>query len=126
MPALKRQTPSQCPPEGGVGPELPTKPGSEHWVNYEAWNRYVLMAVGLFAVFLYVGLLYVFLNSSHSYQRATIARSVRGNELQHRSYGARKFQGAERGGGRSTILEALFVESGTRKRTSAVKENPGH
>jgi hypothetical protein len=27
-------------------------------VNYEAWNRYVLIAIGLFAMFLYVGLLY--------------------------------------------------------------------
>jgi hypothetical protein len=27
-------------------------------VTYEAWNRYVLMAIGLFAVLLYVGLLY--------------------------------------------------------------------
>ena len=27
-------------------------------MNYEAWNRYVLMAVGLFAVALYVALLY--------------------------------------------------------------------
>ena len=27
-------------------------------MNYEAWNRYVLMAIGLFAVLLYVGLLY--------------------------------------------------------------------
>ena len=26
-------------------------------MNYEAWNRYVLMAIGLFAVLLYVGLL---------------------------------------------------------------------
>lgn len=27
-------------------------------MNYEAWNRYVLMAVGVFAVLLYAGLLY--------------------------------------------------------------------
>ena len=27
-------------------------------MNYEAWNRYVLMAVGLFAVLLYIGLMY--------------------------------------------------------------------
>ena len=27
-------------------------------MNYEAWNRYVLMAIGLFAVLLYVGLVY--------------------------------------------------------------------
>jgi hypothetical protein len=27
-------------------------------VNYEAWNRYVLMAIGLFAAFLYMGLVY--------------------------------------------------------------------
>jgi hypothetical protein len=27
-------------------------------VNYEAWNRYVLMAIGVFAVLLYVGLVY--------------------------------------------------------------------
>jgi hypothetical protein len=27
-------------------------------VNYETWNRYVLMAIGLFAVFLYIGLMY--------------------------------------------------------------------
>lgn len=27
-------------------------------MNYEAWNRYVLMAIGLFAVLLYVGLIY--------------------------------------------------------------------
>jgi hypothetical protein len=26
-------------------------------VNYEAWNRYVLVAIGLFGVLLYVGLL---------------------------------------------------------------------
>jgi hypothetical protein len=30
----------------------------ERSVNYEAWNRYVLMAIGLFAVLLYAGLLY--------------------------------------------------------------------
>lgn len=28
------------------------------WVNYDAWNRYVLMAIGLFALLLYVGLIY--------------------------------------------------------------------
>ena len=28
-------------------------------MNYEAWNRYVLAAIGLFGVLLYVGLLYV-------------------------------------------------------------------
>lgn len=27
-------------------------------MNYEAWNRYVLTAIGLFAVLLYGGLLY--------------------------------------------------------------------
>lgn len=27
-------------------------------MNYEAWNRYVLMAIGLFAVLLYIGLIY--------------------------------------------------------------------
>lgn len=27
-------------------------------MNYEAWNRYVLVAIGLFGVLLYVGLLY--------------------------------------------------------------------
>ena len=27
-------------------------------MNYEAWNRYVLLAIGLFAVLLYIGLLY--------------------------------------------------------------------
>ena len=27
-------------------------------MNYEAWNRYVLMAIGLFGVLLYIGLLY--------------------------------------------------------------------
>jgi hypothetical protein len=27
-------------------------------VNYEAWNGYVLMAIGLFGVLLYIGLLY--------------------------------------------------------------------
>lgn len=27
-------------------------------MNYEAWNRYVLMAIGLFAAFLYIGLVY--------------------------------------------------------------------
>ncbi len=27
-------------------------------MNYEAWNRYVLMAIGLFAVVLYIGLIY--------------------------------------------------------------------
>ena len=27
-------------------------------MNYEAWNRYVLMAIGLFAVILYIGLIY--------------------------------------------------------------------
>ena len=27
-------------------------------MNYEAWNGYVLMAIGLFAVLLYVGLIY--------------------------------------------------------------------
>jgi hypothetical protein len=27
-------------------------------LNYEAWNRYVLMAIGLFAVVLYIGLIY--------------------------------------------------------------------
>ena len=27
-------------------------------MNYEAWNRYVLMAIGLFGVLLYCGLLY--------------------------------------------------------------------
>ena len=27
-------------------------------MNYEAWNRYVLVAIGLFAVLLYVGLIY--------------------------------------------------------------------
>jgi hypothetical protein len=27
-------------------------------VNYEAWNRYVLMAIGLFAVLLYIALMY--------------------------------------------------------------------
>lgn len=27
-------------------------------MNYEAWNRYVLMAIGLFAGFLYIGLIY--------------------------------------------------------------------
>lgn len=27
-------------------------------MNYEAWNRYVLVAIGLFAVLLYIGLLY--------------------------------------------------------------------
>ena len=27
-------------------------------MNYEAWNRYVLMVIGLFAAFLYVGLIY--------------------------------------------------------------------
>jgi hypothetical protein len=29
------------------------------WVSYEAWNRYVLAAIGLFGVLLYCGLLYV-------------------------------------------------------------------
>lgn len=27
-------------------------------VNYEAWDRYILMAIGLFAVLLYIGLIY--------------------------------------------------------------------
>lgn len=27
-------------------------------MNYEAWNRYVLMAIGLFAALLYIGLIY--------------------------------------------------------------------
>lgn len=27
-------------------------------MNYEAWNRYVLMAIGVFAVLLYIGLIY--------------------------------------------------------------------
>jgi len=27
-------------------------------VNYEAWNRYVLVAVGLFGALMYIGLLY--------------------------------------------------------------------
>lgn len=27
-------------------------------MNYEAWNRYVLMAIGLFAALLYIGLMY--------------------------------------------------------------------
>lgn len=27
-------------------------------MNYEAWNHYVLMAIGLFAVLLYIGLIY--------------------------------------------------------------------
>ena len=27
-------------------------------MNYEAWNRYVLMAIALFAVLLYIGLIY--------------------------------------------------------------------
>jgi O-antigen ligase len=27
-------------------------------VNYEAWNRYVLMAIGLFGALLYIGLVY--------------------------------------------------------------------
>jgi len=27
-------------------------------VNYEAWNRYVLVAIGLFGVLMYFGLLY--------------------------------------------------------------------
>lgn len=27
-------------------------------MNYEAWNRYVLVAIGLFGVLLYCGLLY--------------------------------------------------------------------
>ena len=27
-------------------------------MNYEAWNRYVLMAIGVFAVLLYFGLIY--------------------------------------------------------------------
>lgn len=27
-------------------------------MNYEAWNRYVLVAIGLFGVLLYIGLLY--------------------------------------------------------------------
>ena len=27
-------------------------------MNYEAWNGYVLIAIGLFAVLLYVGLIY--------------------------------------------------------------------
>jgi hypothetical protein len=27
-------------------------------VDYEAWNRYVLVAIGLFGVLLYIGLLY--------------------------------------------------------------------
>jgi hypothetical protein len=35
-------------------------PGPERsiQVNYEEWNRYVLMAIGLFAVLLYTGLIY--------------------------------------------------------------------
>ena len=44
-----------------VDPEPPTKVEILHWsmqVNYEAWNQYVLMGIGLFAVLLYVGLLY--------------------------------------------------------------------
>jgi hypothetical protein len=28
------------------------------WVNYEAWNRYVLATVGVFGVLLYCGLVY--------------------------------------------------------------------
>jgi hypothetical protein len=28
------------------------------WVNYEVWNRYVLVAIGLFGVLLYCGLVY--------------------------------------------------------------------
>ena len=27
-------------------------------MNYEAWNRYVLVAIGLFGMLLYIGLLY--------------------------------------------------------------------
>jgi hypothetical protein len=27
-------------------------------VNYEAWNRFVLVAIGVFGVLLYIGLLY--------------------------------------------------------------------
>ena len=27
-------------------------------MNYEAWNRYVLLAIGLFGLLLYIGLLY--------------------------------------------------------------------
>ena len=27
-------------------------------MNYEAWDRYILMAIGLFAVLLYIGLIY--------------------------------------------------------------------
>jgi hypothetical protein len=28
------------------------------WVNYEAWNRYVLLAIGVFGALMYIGLLY--------------------------------------------------------------------
>lgn len=30
----------------------------ERSVNYDAWNRYVLIAIGVFALLLYAGLLY--------------------------------------------------------------------
>jgi hypothetical protein len=42
----------------GGGAELAKVQAPERSVNYDAWNRYVLMAIGLFAVLLYAGLLY--------------------------------------------------------------------
>lgn len=64
-------------------------------MNYEAWNRYVLMAIGLFAVLLYIGLIYAGAaelmsrrskskrNRKHLRNRA-IARTVRDAKVSRR------------------------------------------
>ena len=62
-------------------------------MNYEAWNRYVLIAIGVFAVLLYCGLMYAGIaefisriskdgkNKKRSRNRMT-ARRLRGGKVQ--------------------------------------------
>lgn len=64
-------------------------------VNYEAWNRYVLAAIGLFSVLLYCGLLY----AGFIEFRARISNS-NGNKKRSRNPACRlrnpRFRGIER------------------------------
>ena len=65
-------------------------------VNYEAWNRFVLMAIGLFAAFLYIGVIYAgLLGPCHVYRRVANTKSVLGVGFRLLDCGTRRFREAE-------------------------------
>lgn len=60
-------------------------------VNCDAWNRYVLVAIGLFAVLLYVGLIYAGL--CRVYQRVVRTKGAPGVASHLADCDAQRFRG---------------------------------